>query len=252
LKHVRLSRRFVSQTIAGVALATAFTGYAGVNAQVAPPPPPVPNGTPNLPSNTPQPAGTPATPLPSTAPIPSNAPTAAGGTTSPSPSPAPSRRRHRETSSAASPEPSATPTSPAFATLDGTWEVQLQYIDHTDYSYLVIHQNATGELAGVWRTSGKEYPFDGSYDGRLIRVLVKEPAGNLTWSGYVEGASDMVGTIDLGQGKADPTPFTAEHRAAAKNPFKKQGPAPAATPSPPGTGAIPPSPPGSGALPPRP
>jgi hypothetical protein len=31
----------------------------------------------------------------------------------------------------------------------------------------------------------------------------------------------MVGTIDFGQGKVDPTPFTAEHRAAPKNPFRK-------------------------------
>ena len=112
--------------------------------------------------------------------------------------------------------------------------MQLQYIDHTDYSYLVVHQNATGELSGEWRVSGKQYPFDGSYDGRLIRVLVKEPTGNLTWSGYVEGASDMVGTIDFGQGKADPTPFTAEHRAAPKNPFRKDEPPRkrSATPSP--------------------
>jgi hypothetical protein len=170
--------------------------------------------------------------LPSTAPIPSNAPSAAAAAT-PAETPTPGgrhRRRESPTSSAtSSPEPSATPTSPAFATLDGTWEVQVQYIDHTDYSYLVVKQNGTGELAGTWRVNGKQYPFDGSYDGRLIRVLVKEPTGNLTWSGYVEGASDMVGTIDFGQGKADPTPFTAEHRAAPKNPFKKEAPTPKST-----------------------
>jgi len=224
LKHVRFSHRYGPFAVASaIALAVAFApGRSSVDAQVGgPPPPPVPNGTGNPALTTPAPQGS-ATSLPSNAPIPTSAPS---GSASPAPSSTPAfggRRRRRETpSSTPSPEPSGTPTSPAFATLDGTWEVQLQYIDHTDYSYLVVHQNGTGELSGEWRVSGKQYPFDGSYDGRLIRVLVKEPTGNLTWSGYVEGASDMVGTIDFGQGKADPTPFTAEHRAAPKNPFRK-------------------------------
>jgi hypothetical protein len=205
-----------------LALAVAFApGHARVDAQNQPPPPPVPNGTPVPPVTTPQAAGN-ATPLPSNAPIPTSAPSAL-----PTVSAAPEGRGRRHRAPAASPEPSpsATPTSPAFATLDGTWETQVQYIDRTDYSYLIIKQNATGEISGTWKVSGKEYPFDGSYDGRLIRLLVKEPSGNLTWSGYVEGATDMVGTIDFGQGKADPTPFTAEHRAAPKNPFKKDAPA---------------------------
>jgi hypothetical protein len=224
LKHVPRPHRFVSFTISSaLALAVAFApGPALVNAQVGPPPPPVPNGTPQPPVTTPPPAGN-VTPLPSGAPIPTTAPSLA-----PLPSASPEgrgRRRRRESSSASpEPSPSATPTSPAFATLDGTWETQVQYIDHTDYSYLVIKQNATGELSGVWRVNGKQYPFDGSYDGRLIRLLVREPSANLTFSGYVEGASDMVGTIDFNPGKADPTPFTAEHRAPAKNPFKRDVP----------------------------
>jgi hypothetical protein len=223
LIHVRFPPRFVSATVAStLALAVAFApGPHRVSAQSGPPPPPVPNGSPLQPVTTPQAAGNPAA-LPSNAPIPTSAPSAF-------PSAAPStegrgRRHRRESSASPEPSPSATPTSPAFATLDGTWETQVQYIDRTDYSYLVIKQNATGEISGLWRVNGKAYPFDGSYDGRLIRLLVKEPSGNLTWSGYVEGASDIVGTIDFGQGKADPTPFTAEHRAAAKNPFKKEIP----------------------------
>jgi hypothetical protein len=224
LKHVRLPNRFVSLACAGaVALGVAFApANVPANAQSGPPPPPVPNGTPVPPVTTPQAAGNP-TPLPSNLPIPSSAPSPAI-TPTPEPSESPGRhgrRRRPAPEATAEPSPSATPTSPAFATLDGTWETQVQYIDHTDYSYLVIKQNPTGEITGMWRVSGKEYPFDGSYDGRLIRLLVKEPSGNLTWSGYVEGASDMVGTIDFGQGKVDPTPFTAEHRAAPKNPFRK-------------------------------
>ncbi len=215
----RFSRQLVPFGIAGaLALALAFTpGGARVDAQ-APPAPPVPNGTPNPPSNTPPPANN-ATPLPSDAPIP---------TSTPSATPEPEGRHHRRRPAPepeASADPSATPTSPAFSTLDGTWETQVQYIDKTDYSYLVIKQNDTGELGGEWRVNGKKYPLTGSYDGRLIRLEVQEPTGPLTFSGYVEGATDMIGTIDFLHGKGDPTPFTAEHRAAPKNPFKKDEPA---------------------------
>jgi hypothetical protein len=224
LKLVRHPRPFVLPAFAlATALAAAFgPGRERVEAQVSgPPPPPVPNGTPVAPPSTPQAAGN-ATALPSNAPIPSDAPSASVTPAASAPPEGRRHRRHENAEASAEPSPSATPTSPAFATLDGTWETQVQYIDHTDYSYLVIKQNATGELTGFWRVNGKEYPFDGSYDGRLIRMLVRQPSGNLTWSGYVEGASDMVGTVDFGAGKADPTPFTAEHRAPAKNPFKKE------------------------------
>jgi len=122
------------------------------------------------------------------------------------------------------PEPSATPTSPAFATLDGTWEVQLQYIDHTEYSYLTIVQGTAGTISGTWKLAGTtSYPFEGTYDGRVIRMTVKEPIGNVTMSGYVEGASDMVGIVDLSLGKRDPTAFTAEHRASSKGSIFKKG-----------------------------
>lgn len=128
-----------------------------------------------------------------------------------SPTPAPrGRRRPAAPASSSEPSPTPTPTSPAFATLDGTWEVQVQYRDHTLYSYLKIAQSQT-TLSGTWNTNGKAYPLDGSYDGRLIRIVVKEPAGNVVFSGYVEGATDMVGLADFGKGN---TPaFTAEHRA---------------------------------------
>lgn len=142
-----------------------------------------------------------------------------------SPTPGPSRRHHGApaSSSSASPAPTATPTSPAFATLDGTWELQLQYTDRTEYSYLVIAQQASGTVTGFWRVNGKSLPFEGTYDGRLIRVLVKEPIGNVTMSGYVEGATDMVGIVDLGNGATSPTAFTAEHRALAKGSVFKKG-----------------------------
>jgi hypothetical protein len=181
-------------------------------AQAQPPPPPAPAGV-----STPAPTYAPAAPTVA----PSGVPTATA-----SPTPAPERgRRHRggapAASTTASPEPSATPTSPAFATLDGTWEVQLQYIDRTEYSYLVIAQQPTGTISGTWRVGKLSYPFDGTYDGRLFHVVAKEPSLSVTLSGYVEGASDMVGVLDLGNGTT-PTAFTAEHRASQKGSiFKK-------------------------------
>ncbi len=115
----------------------------------------------------------------------------------------------------AAPSPTETPTSPAFATLDGSWEVQIQTASVTTYSYLDIKQNQSG-IAGIWRLNHDhdKYSFDGTYDGRLIRIVAKTATGDVILSGYVDGASDMVGTVDYGKG--DPVAFTAEHRASSK------------------------------------
>jgi hypothetical protein len=208
LKQAGIRRHLWSLGFAGaLALAVALGPVSGsrVGAQTAPPPPPVPNAT-----LTPQGV---ASPLPSEAPVPTAAPSAAPATAepsaapataSPSETPAPRGRRHRRggpaatpgPSSSSAPEPTATPTSPAFATLDGTWEVQLQYINRTEYSYLTLAQTTGGALTGTWRLSGRNaahYPLTGNYDGRLIRLSVMEPAGPVNFSGYVEGASDMIG-----------------------------------------------------------
>jgi hypothetical protein len=197
----------------GASLAFALVmANARVEAQVAPPGNPI---GPTSPPTTAPGANPNATTIPS--PSATLAPTA-------TPSPSGRRGRHRETTpSTPEPEPSGTPTSPAFATLDGSWEVQLQYIDHTDYSYLDIKQGTDDTLSGVWRYEGKKYPFTGTYDGRLFNLLVAGPKGNLTWSGYVEAASDMVGTVDLGN-TPDKTAFTAEHRASSKGKFFKDEP----------------------------
>jgi hypothetical protein len=163
-------------------------------------------------------------------PTPGASPSAPGASPSAEPSATPSpsgrRGRHREATAPTTPEPepSGTPTSPAFATLDGSWEVQFQYIDHTDYSYIDIAQATDGTLSGNWRVNGKKYPFTGTYDGRLINLLVAGPSGNITWAGYVDAASDMVGTVDLGDGKTDKTAFTAEHRPSSKGKFFKDEP----------------------------
>jgi hypothetical protein len=203
--------------VASISFAFAVVVY-GARVEAQAPPPGIPIGPTSPPTTAPG-ANPAATVIPS--PVVS---------LPPSPSPEPRGRRRRSaptTPSTPAPEPSSTPTSPAFATLDGSWEVQLQYIDHTDYSYLDIAQGPNGTLTGNWRVNGrpaKLYPFNGTYDGRTISLLVAGPKGNITWSGYVEAASDMVGTVDLGDGKTDKTAFTAEHRPSSKGMFFKEKP----------------------------
>jgi hypothetical protein len=174
------------------ALLVAYLGGADATAQIVPPNP-VPTATP-IPSVTLNPVPPAASPVPTATP----------------PPPRGRRGRPGPSSSPKGPEPTATPTSPAFASLDGTWEVQVQYSDHTTYSYFDLLQT-TSTLAGNWRYEAKKYPLDGTYDGRLIKMVVKFPKGNVTLSGYVENATDMVGLADFNDGKP-PVAFTAEHR----------------------------------------
>jgi hypothetical protein len=190
----RRPNRFLPIAFAGVfALGLAASGSGLVRAQ-APPPPPVPNPS--------------ATPLPAPTLVPTAAPTQAP-TQAPSPSPRGRRGGRPAPAASGKPEPTATPTSPAFASLDGTWEVEVQYPDHTNYSYMVLRQRDS-TLSGTWRLDGKEYPLQGTYDGRLIRMSIKQTAGEVALSGYVENASDMVGLVDYGKGTSPA--FTAEHR----------------------------------------
>ncbi len=204
------------------ALASTLAAEGTVAAQSAPPPVAVPN------------VAASAVPGAGTAP---SAPTAIPVLSAPTDEPAPApqasatpggKRRGRGKPAAAgsaapagtTPEPTPTPTAPGFATLDGTWEVQLQHPDSTDYSYLAIKQSGM-TLTGSWKNKKSTSPFeDGNctFDGKLIRIVAKTATGDVTFSGYVENGTDMVGTLDAG-GKTDPTPFTAAHRAKDKGLF---------------------------------
>jgi hypothetical protein len=186
-------------------------------------------GSQALAQQVPTPVPTPFTPMPAT--IPTVPPTASPA---PSPTPSPSGRRGRRGSPAPSatgsarptsaPQPTATPTSPAFSSLDGGWEVQVQQVTGTSYSRFAMRQDGS-TVTGTWYLEGKELPFDGSYDGRLFRFIVKAPAGAMNLTGYVENSTDMVGIVDNGKGdipNVNPIAFTAEHRVPYKaNPFKK-------------------------------
>ncbi len=132
----------------------------------------------------------PGAPAPFAAPIPALTPVA---TPAPEPTAAPTPRR-RGHSDEPPDMPSAGPTSPAFATLDGTWEVQLQFIDRTEYSHFTLKQSGQ-TISGTWNVDKDAYPLEGTYDGRQFKFTVKEPATTLQLSGYVETASDMVGII---------------------------------------------------------
>ncbi len=94
--------------------------------------------------------------------------------------------------------------------------MQLQYIDHTDYSYFDLRESAGGVLTGEWRVKDKPYPLSGSYDGRLIKLAVRQGPTTVAFNGYVEGASDMVGETDYQDKSGNQTPFTAEHRGGPK------------------------------------
>lgn len=109
------------------------------------------------------------------------------------------------------PSPSPTPTSPAFSTLDGYWEVVLQTPSDNTYSHFDLRQSAD-TITGTWTRDKEQLPIEGSYDGRTFKLVVKALPHDLVLAGYVENASDMVGTVDDGSGK-DSTAFTASHRA---------------------------------------
>jgi hypothetical protein len=163
-------------------------------------PPPGATGAPQL---TPQPQLT-APPLPS--PI---------ATAAPSASPTPGGRHKHGSTPGPSPSGSAeaTPSPPAFSSLDGDWEFVLSTPGDDIYGRLKLRQTGN-TLAGTWRMERKDYPVEGSYDGKSIRLTARRDNKDWTLSGYVDGASDMVGVVDDGSGKR--IVFTANHREKAK------------------------------------
>jgi hypothetical protein len=205
----RLNWRFGGALVVAGAFAltlgTNFGPKGSVSAQqVATPPPPV---TPTPAASAP-PSALPVTP-------PSAAPATA------TPAPRRGRGRTKSTPATAQPDATATPTSPAFSTLDGNWEVQVQRIDTTLYSHLTMKQDGAA-VSGTWFVQGKKIPIEGTYDGRLFHFVAKDAAGDLDMSGYVENATDMVGIVDNGKGNlpnANPLAFTAEHRGNTKSAY---------------------------------
>jgi hypothetical protein len=205
LEHVRPPRLVLPLAVAAaLALAVAFApvGSARVDAQA-----PAAASPPAVPSPPPPPAESPS---PSASETPGDAFLKRPGQTEKA---ARKRKASAGPEASTSPGATATPTSPAYATLDGTWEVQVQYTNRTDYSYIALKQGDSGALTGQWKVDGKTFPLGGTYDGRLIRMVAKGPDGDVTLSGYVESATDMVGLVDYGTGKTQ-VAFTAEHRGS--------------------------------------
>lgn len=208
MQHVRPPHLIRSFAVAAVlALAVAFVPGRGTVVEAQQAPGAVPTTAPELaPNGSPTPGAIGETPTPEASETPGNAFLKKSG----------QRREPPAAKASSAPSPSPTPTSPAFATLDGTWEVQVQYTDATSYSYLAIKQGESGALSGTWKVGKTSYPFDGTYDGRQIKLVVKGSNGDISFSGYVETASDMVGLVDYGAGKGNPVAFTAEHRSRPK------------------------------------
>ena len=185
MKFSRLAAAFAALSI--VAAATA--GMAQVGAGAHPPtPPPV-----LIESGTPVPVAIPT------------------GTATPAP------RRARATPAAPAPTGSGseTPAPPQFSTLDGVWEMQIQYYDARPavYEHLFMTQNADA-VNGTWVRDSqgkKKLPFTGTFDGRQFRFVAKDGAQTLTLTGYVDNFSDIVGLIDYGANLPS-IAFTAAHR----------------------------------------
>jgi hypothetical protein len=126
------------------------------------------------------------------------------GTAAAQPSPAPS----------ASASDAATPS--AYSSLDGTWEVQVQNGSQTTYSHFKLRQSGQ-DVAGTWVVDrAHSNPLTGSYDGRLFKFTAAETAGPVTFSGYADGSSEMVGLLTRASGAA--MPFTASHRGGLEPP----------------------------------
>jgi hypothetical protein len=216
--RLRLGIGFV--VVLGIATATAGLAQLGSN-----PGAPVPLAT-APPNVTAPPTAAPTAAVPAAAPtaaVPAAAPTTAAPaeTSSPAPSGRP-RRGHRAPSPASSgspgPTPSDTPEPPQFTTLDGIWEVEMQPIGKRLATYTHLDITATGaNITGYWEHDAKakkklRVPLTGTFDGRLIALSATLQDGSTaTFSGYVEGFSDMVGLFRTND-KDPGTAFTAEHR----------------------------------------
>jgi hypothetical protein len=200
-------------------IATATAGLAQYNTNPDAPISP-PTGTP-APNVTAVPTGF----------IPSAGPSAApSGIPTTEPSGRPRRgRRAPGPASSGSPKPEATetPEPPQFTTLDGIWEVEMQPIGKRLANYTHLGVTATGaNISGYWETvpskgkgkNNSRLPMTGTFDGRLISLSVTMPNGNTsTFSGYVEGFSDMVGIFRSSDKDTNGMAFTAEHRKKLKN-----------------------------------
>ena len=72
-------------------------------------------------------------------------------------------RRGATAAPSGAPQATATPTSPAYSSLDGSWEVQVQKYDATTYSSFTLKQDGNS-VSGTWNVDGKKLP-----DERFVR-----------------------------------------------------------------------------------
>ena len=189
-----------------VAALAALCAIGPALAQTTPPPAPAPapSAVSTLaPIGAGQPALTPPA-LPTPAALPSITPSPPGG------------KKGKSKGSAGpspSPPPSETPSPPAFKSLDGDWEFVESTLTDDIYPHMIIKQEGQA-LTGTWRIEKKNYPAEGTFDGKSIKLTVQRDGKPWTFLGYVDSASDMVGRMTDPDGKS--ITFTANHRAPSK------------------------------------
>ena len=100
--------------------------------------------------------------------------------------------------------------------LDGVWEVQIQTADEVIYDHFKLTQKAN-VLTGFFldnQHNNKKYPVAGSVDGKTIRLVVtKDDGSTMTFTGTVDGTTDMVGLMQSG---SQQIAFTAAYRPKYK------------------------------------
>jgi len=112
------------------------------------------------------------------------------------------------------PKASGTPAPPEDDRkgLDGVWEVQIQLSNDTIYDHFKLTQKAS-LLTGIFLDNehgNKEYPVAGSVDGKNIRLVVTKKDGTtMTFTGTVDGTTDMIGIMQNG---SQQIAFTAAYR----------------------------------------
>lgn len=98
--------------------------------------------------------------------------------------------------------------------IGGVWEVQIQHPNRTIYTHFKLLQQQNVLTGTYLDTDNKRFPCAGSLDGKQIRLVVTKPDGStITFAGEIDGATDMLGVMDVGEIE---TPFTAAYRPKFK------------------------------------
>lgn len=98
--------------------------------------------------------------------------------------------------------------------ISGVWEIALQTTDGVVYTHFKLTQKANVLTGQYLDDKGKRYPLVGTVDAKNVRVVVSMPDGTaLVFTGTVDGATDMIGTLTTAKTMVG---FTAAYRPKFK------------------------------------